>query len=89
MLLSGGAGFADGRHPGREDRRQIFGHFGPVEQQGGEALLVYFVDDDVAHRPQCRGLADAGEQPRLAKEVARREVADFLLAASSSPFAGR
>ena len=72
------AAFAEGRHPGRQDRRKIFGHFGPVEQQGREALLVNLVDHDVAHCPQCRRLADAGEQTRLSEEVAGSEAADLL-----------
>jgi hypothetical protein len=43
-----------------------------------KALLVYLVNHDLAHSPQCRLLTDAGKQSRLAEEVSGREAVDFL-----------
>jgi hypothetical protein len=51
VMMFGGIAAAEGRHPRRKDRCKIFSHFGPVEQQGREALLVYLVDDDAAYCP--------------------------------------
>src|SRR5262249_48613494 len=48
------------------------------EEQGRDAFLVYLVDDDVAHRPQCRRLAKAGQQTRLAEKIAGCKATDFL-----------
>jgi hypothetical protein len=59
VLLSGDVARAERRHSGGKDRREIFGHFGPVEQQGREALLVNLVNHNMVHCAQCRGLADA------------------------------
>ena len=80
MCCPRSAAFDGARSSGCEDRRQVFGHFGAVEQQRGEAFLIDFVDHDVAHRLQCRHFADAGEQARLAEAVAGCQAADFLQA---------
>src|SRR3954452_23189897 len=48
VRFTGNAALAGGRHPDRQDRRKIFGHFRPVEEQRSEALLVYLVNHDAA-----------------------------------------
>ncbi len=78
VLLSGDVARDERRHSGGKNRCEIFGHFGPVQEQRSEALLANLVNHNMVHCAQCRGLADACQKTCLSKEVAWSEATDLL-----------